>query len=89
MCAGAILSTIETKMRMTMEEDCFREYAAVCLRLLTENTAAMVYDGDGNSGAYMTADFARILDDLVHGSYVSPGEGAAGIREKFREEGVQ
>ena len=76
-------------MRMTMEVESFREYAAVCLRLLTENTAAMVYDGDGNSGAYMTVEFARILDDLVHGSYAAPGEGTAGIREKFREEGVQ
>lgn len=86
MSAKAILSTIMIKMRMNAEEERYRDYAASCLRLLTENTApAAAYYTDGVSGAYMTAEYTEIIGRAQKKPAPEPGKAAAGIRTKLRE----
>lgn len=86
MSAKAILSTIMIKMRMNAEEERYRDYAASCLRLLTENTApAAAYYTDGVSGAYMTAEYTEIIGRVQKKPAPEPGKAAAGIRTKLRE----
>ena len=71
------MSTLPYKIKADLENELYRKYMARCVRILTENTAAMV------QGQYIKAEYEDLINPKPQVNY-EKGEIANKIKAKLR-----